>query len=327
MCNPGNKPGPTSASRWKTHPHMPTVTVVIPAFNAERYIGEALGSIQEQTLRDVEVLLVDDGSTDGTLREAERFAGSLDLTIVRQANAGPAAARNVGIRRARGRYCAFLDADDIMLPELLAVQTALLKTDPDLGLVLTDVMTFDERGIIHRRRWNFSEPCVGTALERLLLENFVTTSAVMAPTERLLEAGLFSEERRVAEDYELWLRMAARWKVGFIDRPLVRYRYRCGSLSYDKLASARSALEVIEVFWGEHPDYRKGHPQIRRRSLARHLANAGAAALAQGRRGMTLAYLLRSLAHDPWQRRSWKWLAKTLLVPSRRQRTGPTEAA
>src|SRR5437879_10784631 len=87
---------------------MTAVSVVIPAFNAERYIGEALGSIRDQTLPDVEVILVDDGSTDGTLREAERFANSLDLTIVRQANAGPSAARNAGIRRASGRYCAFL---------------------------------------------------------------------------------------------------------------------------------------------------------------------------------------------------------------------------
>lgn len=297
---------------------MPTVTVVIPAFNAERYIGEALGSIREQTFRDVEVLLVDDGSADGTLREAENFAGSLDLTIVRQANAGPAAARNTGIRRARGRYCAFLDADDVILPELLATQTELLQADPDLGFVLTDVMTFDERGItINRTRWNFSKPCVGTVLERLLLENFITTSAVMARTERLLEAGLFNEKRLVAEDYELWLRMAVRWKVGIINCPLVRYRYRSGSLSADKTFSTRCALEVIEAFWREHPSYLRSHPQVHRRSLARHLANAGAAALAEGRRGTGFVYLLRSLGHGPGTAATWKWLAKTLLLPSR----------
>ncbi len=305
---------------------MPTVSVVIPAFNAERCIGEALHSVREQTLREVEVLVVDDGSTDGTLREAERFAGLLDLTIVRQANAGPAAARNAGIRRARGRHCAFLDADDVMLPERLAAQTALLDAEPDLGLVHTDLMTFDERGIIHRTRRAFSEPCGGMVLDWLLLENFITTSTVMAPTERLLEAGLFGEGRRVSEDYDLWLRMAARWKVGFIDHPLVWYRRRSGSLSDDKLATGRFALEVIEAFWREHPDYRRSHPQVRHRSFARHLATAGAAALAQGRRGTALAYLLRSLGHDPWEGRSWKWLAKILIVPSR-QPAGSTETA
>lgn len=298
---------------------MPLVTVVIPAFNAERYIAEALASVRAQTLTDVEVLLIDDGSTDGTLGEAKRFIGSLDLTIVQQANAGASAARNAGIRRARGEYCAFLDADDVMLPELLATQTAVFETDPDLGLVLTDVTTFDDRGPIHKTRWNFSEPRAGTALDRLLLENFVTTSAVMAPTQRLLEAGLFNEKRRVAEDYELWLRMAARWKVGLVDRPLVRYRYRPGSLSHDKLYSARSALEVIEAFWREHSDYVDGHSHTRRRSLARHLANAGAAASAQGMPYTALVYLLRSLSFEPAAHTAWKELAKTLLLPPSRR--------
>lgn len=131
---------------------MTAVTVVIPAFNAEDFIGEALASVSEQTLAAVQVLVVDDGSTDGTLGAVEKFSGKLDLTIIQQANSGPAAARNKGIRQARGRYCAFLDADDVMLPERLASQASLLDADPALGLVHTDLMTFDERGTIHQDR-------------------------------------------------------------------------------------------------------------------------------------------------------------------------------
>src|SRR5262245_10914751 len=101
---------------------MSTVSVVMAAYNAERYVGAALQSICDQTLQNVEGILVDDGSTDGTIREAEHFAGTLDLKIVRQQNAGPSAARNNGIRRARGQYCALLDADDVMLPDLLQTQ-------------------------------------------------------------------------------------------------------------------------------------------------------------------------------------------------------------
>jgi glycosyltransferase involved in cell wall biosynthesis len=300
---------------------MPMVTVVIPAFNAERHVAEALSSIEEQTFSNIEVVLVDDGSTDKTLQEAERFSDRLDLTIVQQENAGPSAARNTGIRRARGRYCAFLDADDVMLPELLATQTALLEEDPELGLVCTNVMTFDERGVIHPARWNFAEPFVGTVLDRLLLENFVSTSAVMARTNCLMEAGLFSEKRHVAEDYELWLRMAVRSKLGIIDRSLVKYRYRPGSLSDNRLFSAHCALEVISMFWREHPAYLRSSPSVYRRSIARHLANTAAAALVEGKRSMALEYIGRSLWYDFSSPAPWRYLAKAIILHIKPRRT------
>lgn len=298
---------------------VPAVTVVIPAFNAELHIAEALGSVRDQTLREFEVIVVDDGSTDGTLRKVERFASDLDLTIVRQVNAGASAARNTGIGRARGRYCAFLDADDAMFPDRLAAQVEMLDAEADLGLVHTDLMTFDEHGIIHRTRRAFSDPCGGMVLDRLLLDNFITTSTVMARKECLVDVGMFNVNRRISHDFELWLRMAARWKVGYVDRPLVRYRHRPGSLSDDKLATARDALDVLEAFWHEHPQHRRSQPALYRHSLAEHLATAGSAALAGGRRGGAIAYLMRSLRLDPGKLRSWKSLAKAFVLPSRPQ--------
>ncbi len=300
----------------------PAITVIIPAFNAEPHIGDALSSVCDQTIRDFEVVLVDDGSTDGTLREADRFVGRLDLTILKQANAGPAAARNAAIRSARGRYCAFLDADDVMLPERLASQLALLDNDRDVALVHTDLMTFDHGGTIHRTRHAFSSPSGGMILDRLLLDNFITTSTVMASTARLIEVGLFGESRRVSEDFELWLKMAARWKVGFIDRPLVRYRRRRGSLSDDKLVTARCALDVIEAFWREHPQHRARQPGVYRQSRARHLATVARAALAQGNRSVAISYGIKSLWLDPSRRPVWKTLINAALpVPSATART------
>jgi glycosyltransferase involved in cell wall biosynthesis len=295
---------------------MPAVTVIIPAFNSERYIGGALDSIRAQVLQDIEVIIVDDGSTDGTIREARRHAASLDLTIVQQANSGPSAARNAGIRRARGRYCALLDADDLMLPDFLATGSALLDADPTVGLVVTDIITFNDRGTISTGHWNLS--ATDDVLERLLVENFITTSAVMAPTHRLIEAGLFPEDRRVAEDYELWLILADRWRVVLVDKPLVRYRYTPGSLSSNKLYSARCALEVIETFWRQHPERRGSQPQVYRRSIARHCRNAGRAALVDGARITALRYLLTSMRHELGSPETWKALVKTLL-PTRRR--------
>jgi len=289
----------------------------MPAYNAERYIGEALESIRGQ-MDDLEVLVVDDGSKDATVKAAEAFAGAFDLTVLRQANAGPSAARNLAIRRARGRYCAFLDADDLMLPGRLAAQVELLDAQPDVTLVHTDLMTFDERGIIHRTRRAFSEPCGGMVLERLLLDNFITTSTVMARTAHVIEAGMFNVKRPISHDFELWLQMAAHRKIAFIDRPLARYRSSVeGSVSGNKLASARDALDVIEAFWHDHPEIRTAKPQLYRKSLAFHFATAGAAALSYGQRATALAYLGRSLQHSPRQLRTWKSLVKAVIRPVR----------
>lgn len=292
---------------------MARITVVIPAFNAECHLGEALSSVREQAVPDMEVLVVDDGSSDGTAGVAGSFSGTLDVRVLRQGNAGPAVARNVGVREASGDLVAFLDADDIMLPGRLSSQLALMLEQPDLGLVFSDLMTFDDRGVICRSRKMFSDPCGGWVLDSLLMDNFITTSTVMAPRERLLEAGLFNEERRISEDFELWLRMAARWKVGYIDRPLVRYRRRRGSLSDNKLVTGRCALDVIRTFWAEHPDYRRARPAVHRRSVGRHLAALGASARDQGDRGAASNYLVRALLREPRNVSAWKSLAKCFL--------------
>jgi glycosyltransferase involved in cell wall biosynthesis len=296
---------------------MPAISVVIPTYNSSSTLAETLASVRDQTCQDFEVVLSDDGSSDDTVRTAERFARSLDLSILQQTNAGPGAARNAGIRAARGRYCAFVDADDLMLPERLAQQVALLDADPELGLVHTDLMTFDDRGTIHATRHVFSNPCGGWILERLLLENFITTSTVMAPTARLVEAGLFNEQRRISEDFELWLRVAERYRVGFIDRPLVRYRRRPGSLSDDKLITGLAALDVIEQFWRTHAEYGKQHSSLRHRSLSRHLSTAGSAALDRRNGLAALGFVLRSLRYDAGSMAAWKQLARVALAPIR----------
>jgi glycosyltransferase involved in cell wall biosynthesis len=293
---------------------MPAVSVVIPTYNSAATIAETLASVRDQTFKDLEIVLSDDGSCDDTVRVAERFAGHVDLRVFQQANAGPGAARNAAIRAARGRYCAFVDADDLMLPDRLAQQAALLDANPQLGMVHTDLMTFDDRGPIHSTRHAFSNPCGGQILEQLLLNNFITTSTVMAPTARLVEVGLFDERRRISEDFDLWLRMAERWPTGFIDRPLVRYRHRSGSASDDKLVTGLAALAVIEQFWRAHTEYGMRNSALRRRSLAAHLATAGAGALSQRKKVAALGLLLRSLLYDPGNLSAWKNLAKVALV-------------
>src|SRR3954454_18671048 len=142
----------------------PAVSVIIPAYNAAHHIVESLASVQQQTLKDVEVIVVDDGSKDATVATVAPFASSLDLVLIEQANAGAAAARNVGILHARSRYCAFLDADDVMLPERLELQVRLLDEQPDVALVHTDLVTFNEQGTVHHTRRVFSNPLGGSGV-------------------------------------------------------------------------------------------------------------------------------------------------------------------
>lgn len=296
---------------------MPRVTVLIPTYNAAAYLTETLESVCTQTFRDVELLIVDDGSRDDTLAMARRFESRITLRIIEQANAGPAAARNNGIRQAQGEYVAFIDSDDLMMPHRLASQVALFDADPALGLVHTDLMTFDDRGVIHATRRAFSNPCGGAVLDKLLIDNFITTSTVMAPRAKLLEVGLFDEARRISEDFDLWLRMAERWNVGYVDESVVKYRRRPGSLSEDKLRTGMAALDVVETWWRNHADYARDHRSLQRQSLAKHLEVAGSAAVAQGRTAAGLKCLARALALAPTHGGTWKWIVKALLAPVR----------
>lgn len=288
----------------------PLVSVVIPTYNSREFLAETLGSVRAQTFTDFEVVVVDDGSTDGTPDLAAGYSTLMPLRLLVQPNAGPARARNRGIREARGRYIAFIDADDLMEPQRLELQVQALEHEPALALVHTDLMTFNENGVIHSTRRAFSSPAGGHVLDRLLLDNFITTSTVMAPAERLVEAGLFNEKRRISEDFELWLKMAESRPIGYIERPLVRYRTRGASLSGDKLRTGLVALDVVDVFWREHPELAARQPVLRRRSLAAHCAFAARAALQQGEVRRAFALLFRAAGFEPGNPEVWKLMAK-----------------
>ena len=106
---------------------MPTVSVIIPVFNSEKYIRETIESVFTQKYTDYEIILIDDGSTDRTEEVTKRYLEKRNFYYIKQPNRGPAAARNRGIKISRGQYCAFLDADDLMMPERLSLQAAALQ--------------------------------------------------------------------------------------------------------------------------------------------------------------------------------------------------------
>ncbi len=238
---------------------MSRVSVIMPTYNRAGYITKTLESIFAQTFKDYEVIVVDDGSTDKT---EEVLRPHLDrITFIRKENGGPGSARNAGIKVAKGEYIAFLDSDDLWLPEKLNGQVKYLDDYPDVGLLFTDFEIFceDENGQERKLREihiNVEGPC----FDKLFQKNFIPTLTVIIRKSCMDAVGLFEESRDlvVGEDYELWLRMAMRYRLGYI--PKITARYRCHNdniVGTDLAKNYAGHLRVINKILVRYPEIPK----------------------------------------------------------------------
>jgi glycosyltransferase involved in cell wall biosynthesis len=201
---------------------VPAVTVLMSVHNGAAYLKEAVDSVLGQTFRDFEFLIIDDGSTDATPALLATLADPR-LRVVRQANAGLAAALNAGLGRARGRYVARMDADDVCLPRRLARQVAFMEAHPDVGVLGTWVETFGERdGAV----WRY--PAESERIRcRLLFENVLAHPSVVLRRATLERLGLrYDPAYRYGQDYELWQRASGRLVFANLQEVLVRLRIR-----------------------------------------------------------------------------------------------------
>ncbi|MFN2325723.1 MAG: glycosyltransferase family 2 protein [Gemmatimonadales bacterium] len=232
---------------------QPLVSVIIPAYNAEAFIGDAAQSMAAQTFTDWELIVIDDGSEDPEALEAALAPYQHRLHLIRQANAGVSAARNAGIQAARGRYLAFLDSDDGWEPEFLATQVEMLEADPSLTLVYCDATLRGDPGIEGRRAMEFS-PSTGAAdlLGLVSMRCTVLTSCTVVNREAVLTAGLFDTGLVVSEDFDLWLRLLLRGgRFTYHSQPLGWRRVREGSLSRDTVRMLRAGIAILESHLGE----------------------------------------------------------------------------
>jgi glycosyltransferase involved in cell wall biosynthesis len=227
----------------------PLVSVVIPAYDAEAYLAATIESVLAQTYRPIEVLVIDDGSHDGTVALARSFGDP--VRVIEQANKGPAGARNTGFAEARGVIIALLDADDLWMPERLEACVDLLQTDPTVGFVTTDAYLIEEDTPTDRRYYGdyqrFPFPARGAQLDEIAKRNFVFVSVVF--DRRLFElVGARLDERLWGtEDYDLWTRfLLAGAEAGFVAEPLAWYRVRADSVSRARSRQWRAHLTVLE---------------------------------------------------------------------------------
>lgn len=220
------------------------VSVVIPTFNRAELLGETLHSILAQTLRDIEIIVVSDGSTDNTRAVVEGL-GDARAKLIEQANSGgPAGPRNTGVAAARGKYIAFCDDDDLWLPEKLARQVALMEARPELALCYTEGVNFGDSDF-------FTRNTLGGRLEAghfaaLLYRNFITNSSVLVRRDVLQKVGAFNIDRAVrgTEDYEMWLRISQHHAIAGVHEPLFRYRIHRSNLAGNR---SRATLRSIKV--------------------------------------------------------------------------------
>lgn len=237
-----------TSSRISPHATTPAVSVIIPAYNCARLIGETLSSVFAQTLTDYEVIIVNDGSPDTKELEKVLQPFSARLNYIEQKNSGPAGARNTAINAARGEFVAFLDSDDIWLPSYLAEQLEVLRADSSIAVVSADATLFGDStlaGQTFLQLWPSHEPV--TVSKLLTMRCAVLTSCVVARKARLIGAGLFDTRFMRSEDYDLWLRLAHKGeRFAYNHKVLARHRVHGASLAADEKSLFESQIAVYQ---------------------------------------------------------------------------------
>ncbi|NOX26298.1 MAG: glycosyltransferase [Deltaproteobacteria bacterium] len=195
---------------------VPTIRVIIPTFNRAAMLVRAIDSVLAQTCQDFELLVVDDGSTDNTVEVINGYGRR--LTFIRQVNSGAAAARNTGIRAARADLLAFLDSDDWFIKDKLEIQLAVMRENPAYLVSHTQEKWLRRGKHLNQKKRHRKES--GDLFDRCLRLCVVGMSTIMARRQLFAQVGFFDESLPCCEDYELWLRVAARYPFLLVDRPL-----------------------------------------------------------------------------------------------------------
>lgn len=225
----------------------PKISVVIPAYNTADYICETIESVLKQKFREHEIIVVNDGSPDTAKLERAIKIYLEDITYIKQRNAGAGVARNTGIEHARGSIIAFLDSDDVWMPDFLASQYVFLERN-GLDMVYCDAVLFGMRSA-YRQTLMETAPSEGECdFDAILdLRCNVVTSGTMVRKTAIFRAGMFENERVKAEDFHLWLRIAKTGsKIGYQKKPLLKYRVHLNSLSGDAINRVERSIDAFQ---------------------------------------------------------------------------------
>ncbi|MGD2174237.1 MAG: glycosyltransferase family 2 protein [Candidatus Brocadiaceae bacterium] len=308
----------TVRSREGKAASSPRVSVVIPAYNAEDYLQEALESVFAQTFTDYEVIVVDDASTDGTPEMLRGYEESGRIRVLtHQRNRGLSASRNSGIRAARGEFVTFLDADDVWRPERLAYHMAVMERNPEIMFLSNSGWWFKEGEELRFPPLPENPELTEVSWEALALgASPFSASNALVRREVLDEVGLFDERLRAAEDRDMWLRIARRFGTVRASGYVHGYRRHAGSMTADPEHMKRNMKMVLGKA------LRDARPSLRHRAYAQLYLDVAITCYTVDRRFAALGNLGKSVLAWPFVLASpahptplirWIWAGKMLL--------------
>jgi glycosyltransferase involved in cell wall biosynthesis len=243
--------------------HKPLISVIIPVYNGEKTIGETIHSVLNQTYKNLELIVINDGSLDLTLNITSNIKDSR-LKVFSYKNSGKSISRNRGIERASGEFISFLDADDIWTPDKLEAQLKALQANPQASVAYSWVDYIDEYGEFFRHGNHIT--INGNAYEEMLIQNFLENgSNPLIRRQALINVGNFNQSLKHAEDWDMWLRLAARHDFVTVPYPQILYRVSSKSESTNVLGMEKVCLQFIEQAFISAP---ASLQYLKRKSLA-----------------------------------------------------------
>lgn len=278
----------------------PKISVVTPCYNCEGYLTDTLNSVLRQTVLPDEIVLVDDGSTDGTVALIERLKAEhpdIRMQLISQKNCGPGAARNAGILAAKGDWIAFLDSDDIWRERKIEKVLEAVAENQEAVLIANDICEVYEDGtredVTLHTHYDPKEP----GFVQLYHGCFLSTSSVCVKKEILEKVGGFDTTLRSAQDYDLWLRVVQEGKIVFIPEIFEEYRIRSGSISGNVMLRYECLMKICRKYADtllQYMDKRKAKKYILRQILAAH-AGCAKGLKSQKRYMMSVWILIRAM--------------------------------
>ena len=233
---------------------QPGVSVTLCCFNSERYLRETLNSIVDQTYKNWELVVVNDGSSDSTADILQEYVDAgWPIVVHNQKNAGLAASRNKALELARGELIALIDHDDLWDPRKLELQVPLFS-NPRVGLVYSNTVVIDHSGRELREFLPRSRMFRGEVLVPLFLGQFLACSSAVVRRTAIDEVGPFKTHYKINEEYELFMRLAARYEFDYVDVPLMKWRVHATNATWDFRRNRTETADVLRQALQRHPE-------------------------------------------------------------------------